>query len=420
MTVARRYKLDPFRQQIWFVRRWDKNAENGVGGKGAFVWTPQVGINGLLFCAARDHRKDFGSISLPEYGPMVEVAPNVKAPEWARVKVWKRGFAQPTEAEAWWTEYAPYDLDKAPFWRKMPRHMLGKCAKALAVRAAYPDLGGLYIPEECERMAEDVTESGRQIIEGPLVGSKEAADAVARRKVEEYNRTKQLVGESTSDNKGRESFPTQSKTAPAPKKIVSITMPSDASDVAYAWGDLTAEILEVIKGPCLGIKLEDKDVYAMPADKVVPLESECEKRGYLYQEVSALPSPKSDAAPPAADAKAAEAAAPSEQKGAPLGQGAPAAETITGIVKKVKPNQVSPKSKKTYYAVLIDAGWLYVYRTTLWPIFDQCQGMQVEVTVKNKVIQGFKRVHTRMFEADGATPIVQNSEERPKGGRLFV
>src|SRR5882672_5245612 len=69
LTVARRYKLDPFKQQIWFVKRWDSSADNGKGGKGAYVWTPQVGINGLLFAAARDH-KDFGSVSLPEYGPM--------------------------------------------------------------------------------------------------------------------------------------------------------------------------------------------------------------------------------------------------------------------------------------------------------------------------------------------------------------
>lgn len=164
LTVARRYRLDPFKQQIWFVRRFDKNADNGRGGKGAHIWTPQVGINGLLFAAGRDHKHDLGSISLPEYGPMVKIG-NLLAPEWARVKVWKKGEAQPTEAEAWWSEYAPEDLSKAPFWRKMPRRMLAKCATALAIRQAYPDLGGLLIPEECDRMSEDVTPGGRLILE---------------------------------------------------------------------------------------------------------------------------------------------------------------------------------------------------------------------------------------------------------------
>jgi RecT family len=165
LTVARRYRLDPFKQQIWFVKRWDKEADNGNGGKGGFVWTPQVGINGLLFASARDHKQDFGSVSLPEYGPMVNVS-GTMAPEWAKVTVWKRGESpHATEAQAWWSEYAPADLSKAPFWRKMPRRMIAKCATALAIRQAYPDLGGLYIPEECERMNETVTPGGRRIIE---------------------------------------------------------------------------------------------------------------------------------------------------------------------------------------------------------------------------------------------------------------
>lgn len=187
LTVARRYKLDPFKQQIWFVSRWDKSADNGKGGKGAHVWTPQVGINGLLFAAARDHKKDFGSVSIPEYGPMITVSGQGKmqAPEWAKVKVWKKGEAEPTEAIAWWDEYSPADLDKAPFWRKMPRRMLAKCATALAVRQAYPDLGGLYIPEEMERMGDDVTPEGRRIIEQ---GQHEPTKALTEPEIQEYDK----------------------------------------------------------------------------------------------------------------------------------------------------------------------------------------------------------------------------------------
>lgn len=159
MNVARRRRLDPFKNQIWFVKRWDKNADNGQGGSGAYVWTAQTGIDGLLFMAARDHKADFGSVSKPVFGPIVD-----GHPETATVKVWKRGEPQPTEAEAYWDEYAPADLSKAPFWRKMPRRMLAKCATALAIRQAYPDLGGMYIPEECERMADDYTLGGRQIV----------------------------------------------------------------------------------------------------------------------------------------------------------------------------------------------------------------------------------------------------------------
>lgn len=182
LTVARRYRLDPFKQQIWFVRRWSKDADNGHGGKGGHIWTPQVGINGLLFAAARDHKASFGSVSLPEYGQIVKTG-STMAPEWAKVSVWKKGEPEPTVAQAWWSEYAPSDLADAPFWRKMPRRMIAKCATALAIRQAYPDLGGLYIPEECERMNEEVSPNGRRLIEQASVSPPAPTDA----EMEEYN-----------------------------------------------------------------------------------------------------------------------------------------------------------------------------------------------------------------------------------------
>jgi hypothetical protein len=188
LTVARRYRMDPFKKQIWFVKRWDKGADDGRGGNGGFVWTPQVGINGLLFAAARDHNQTFGSVSLPEYGPMLKVG-NVNAPEWARVKVWKKGEPEPTEAQAWWTEYAPYDLSKAPFWQKMPRRMIAKCATALAIRQAYPDLGGLYIPEEMERMSEQVTPNGRRIIDPAHAEIREITDS----EIQEYDKQQSRI-----------------------------------------------------------------------------------------------------------------------------------------------------------------------------------------------------------------------------------
>ena len=166
LTVAKRYKLDPFKQgQIWFIKRWDKNADNGHGGTGAYIWTPQVGIYGMAHIAGRDH-KDYGSISLPEYGPTIEVeveGKKLKGPAWARVKAFKKGIAEPSYGEAWLEEYCPKRWENTLFWRTMPRRMLAKCAKAQALREAYPDLGGLYIPEECARINEDFTPSGRQI-----------------------------------------------------------------------------------------------------------------------------------------------------------------------------------------------------------------------------------------------------------------
>lgn len=165
LGVARRYKLDPFRGQIWFVKRRDKNldrydreAKKNIPG---YRWIPIVGINGLLHIAARDHKKEFGSIGRPEYGPMIEVewsrydeqtrkfvpAGKFKAPEWARVEVFKRNDSIPTTGEVYWEEIYP-NVDSAPLVRQMPRLMLAKCAKAQGVRAAYPATDGLYIQEE--------------------------------------------------------------------------------------------------------------------------------------------------------------------------------------------------------------------------------------------------------------------------------
>jgi RecT family len=187
LEVARRYRLDPFKGQIWFIPRWDKNAENGNGSKGRNVWVPQVSIYGKLHIAARDHA-DYGSLSLPEYGPMITLdveGHKLQGPEWARVKVWKKGLSEPTVGEAYFEEYCPKRWENTLFWRTMARRMIAKCAKSQGVSEAYPDLGGLTIPEETERLNEDFTESGREIVVASKRGSAEAAQEVGRRRVEE-------------------------------------------------------------------------------------------------------------------------------------------------------------------------------------------------------------------------------------------
>src|SRR5579863_198671 len=191
LEVDRRYRLDPFKQgQIWFVKRWDKNAISAAGTKGGFVYTPQVGIYGMLHIAARDHA-DYGSISETEFGPMFmhEVEGHkFKAPEWCRVKAFKKGIAEPTVATIYFEEFCPALWDNARlFWARMPRAQIEKCCKARVVRTAYPDLGGLTIPEEMDRFKDEYTESGRQIIEtatqGTHLGTKQAAQAVLAAKL---------------------------------------------------------------------------------------------------------------------------------------------------------------------------------------------------------------------------------------------
>lgn len=179
LLVASRYRLDPFKQQIWFVPRWDSKAQNSEGKEGAKVYVPQVSINGLLHIAARDH-KDFGSYSEPVFGPDIAVTwtnkyknnkvETFKAPEWARVSTTKKGDADPTTATVYWEEIY-FNVDDSPMVRRMPKLMLAKCARAQVTRIAYPETGGLYIPEESQgREYKAITPGGRLISEATPAG----------------------------------------------------------------------------------------------------------------------------------------------------------------------------------------------------------------------------------------------------------
>lgn len=101
LAVARRYKLDPLKQgQIWFIPRWDSQADNGRGGKGTNKWVAQMGIYGMATIAARDH-SDYGGFGKPQYGPEITIerkdmqgaAHKLKGPQWCTVEIFKIGRA---------------------------------------------------------------------------------------------------------------------------------------------------------------------------------------------------------------------------------------------------------------------------------------------------------------------------------------
>lgn len=151
LWVARKHKLDPMTRQLHAVKR---------NNDGESVMTLQIGIDGYRSMAAR--YPDYGGIDEPEY----EYANSGDVqPTMARVRVWKKGFDRPTVGIAFWSEYAPPASSKGGFmWRKMPRLMLAKCAEALALRKAYPDLADIYTDEEMHQADVDHAPSGRQII----------------------------------------------------------------------------------------------------------------------------------------------------------------------------------------------------------------------------------------------------------------
>jgi hypothetical protein len=434
LTVARRYRLDPFKQQIWFVKRWDSSADDGKGGRGAFVWTPQVGINGLLFTAARDH-KDFGSVSLPEYGPMhTPDGQKFGAPEWAKVKVWKKGESEPTEAQAWWDEYAPSDLSKAPFWRKMPRRMVAKCATALAIRQAYPDLGGVYIPEECEKMNEDFTPGGRRIVDHQLPQQTADTATVEALKAkglwcEEHQCTRSANHLKTCES-SRKAMPTpkepvidvpsQPESRPAPSGKVpeseyrkenvppatkqepwkyAGTLELDYSEDAsmpYIRGDIAELAVHFPKDLTLRRRNDFWCAFTEDAAriKVIALE-----KNFEIKIVGAL------------EKKAKE---PAAKEG-----------LVKGTIEQANPE--SGKVPRVTILFRIDKAkyWMNAFDTALFPFLIAGKGQEAELFVTKTVkgdktftnIAGLKRVGSKEFE-DGKVPVIQRAQQQP-GRTLF-
>lgn len=155
--------LDPMAHQIYAAE---------IGGK----WTILVGIDGLRLIAQRS--KEYQGQEAPEWsdGTFVDqIVPvllpdgtvfmvddrivtktervynwqelwlETERPKIARVRVWRKGFKEPSTGLATWQAYGKTSgqwVDNGP-------HMLAKCAEALALRKAFPlETSGLYIPEE--------------------------------------------------------------------------------------------------------------------------------------------------------------------------------------------------------------------------------------------------------------------------------
>ena len=118
-----------------------------MAGKSTF----QTGIDGYRSIAARTGLYD--GQDEPEYGPACECGDNKPAghPEYATVRVYRKGVGRAIAATAYWHEYRPGAGDYDAMWVRMPRVMIGKVAEALALRKAFP-----YDPENRQGIGADV------------------------------------------------------------------------------------------------------------------------------------------------------------------------------------------------------------------------------------------------------------------------
>jgi phage recombination protein Bet len=126
--VATRCGLDPFAKQIYAVKRQ---------GRVTF----QTGIDGYRSIAARTGLYD--GQDEPEFGPACGCGGDRPAghPEYAVVRVYRKGVGRPIAATAFWHESKPdagMSGRQDTIWVRMPRVMLAKVAEALALRKAFP------------------------------------------------------------------------------------------------------------------------------------------------------------------------------------------------------------------------------------------------------------------------------------------
>lgn len=149
---CKRYGLDPFTGQIHAVKRWDSS-------EGRKVMQVQVGIDGFRLIADRTGKWNgtLGPYWCDKDGEWVEPWLKNKYPAAAKVGVLRSDFTEPRWGIARWGAYVATKKngDPAFMWKKMPAHMLAKCAEVLALRSAFPnDLSGLYTDAEMDQAGE--------------------------------------------------------------------------------------------------------------------------------------------------------------------------------------------------------------------------------------------------------------------------
>jgi len=124
--MAKKYKLDPLKKEIWAVK---------YGSQPAQIF---VGRDGLLTIAHRSGK--FGSMETS-----VEFNSDSETPRSATCIIYRKDYDKPFKSTVYFSEY---NL-KRSLWLSKPIAMLTKVAEATCLRRAF-NIHGFYIPEEVD------------------------------------------------------------------------------------------------------------------------------------------------------------------------------------------------------------------------------------------------------------------------------
>jgi len=501
LWVCRKHKLDPLTRQIYAVKRHLKKhhqeTRQGQDGGTFQVWvegdqmTIQMGIDGYRSLAGRDH-KDYGGCDDALYvwfEDKRQTPAGKLIPEKATIRFWKKGLEHPVIASAYWEEYAPANVeDGAGFWNRMPKHMLGKCAEALAIRKGFPELSDIYTDVEFAQADQDYTKDGRLLVEsdgrapsgaptgaygvntwraqqGAIDSALEAQEkekAVADLKKRglwceehqcpistnhlkecESSRKKSSPATGNADRIGSQEQPGASTSEPAQGQPTAGTStsshtptptpkagaagpagggapgsPSPAGflgKIEVDWtdkaspivrGDLTGAILDSFKKHCNPTWGKD-DWWHIAPTATQTLKEMC--AAYNYEFVEVFPAEK---LPPNTQ-RGTDKLPPSKKKPAKP----PVEPTLVkGTLERVSSGMTQKNSPTRQ--VKIGGFWFTSYVNPIFDSLDRGLGKDSELWVdERKNIVGIKRIGSRMFDADGRTPIVDRDE--PRGGNLF-